>query len=255
MSEKNPIQVSDRIFRTIELLARSGPSGLLDISNELELNKSTVHRILNSLICMDYVKQDPDTSKYSLTFKDTASLSNQVPFNIIQVSLILQGLTFRILLNRPAKTVHLVQMEGINAVYIDKVEAPHNSVRMVSMVGKTIPLYCSGVGKAILADMDDDQIRQIWEQSELHTYTANTVTDYNTFLEVIAAIRNNGYSMDNEEMEIGVRCIAVSLGCVHHKLPYAISISAPKDRMKDSNYPYKKLLLNTKKQLLAELGQ
>ena len=72
-------------------------------------------------------------------------------------------------------------MEGINAVYIDKVEAPHNSVRMVSMVGKTIPLYCSGVGKAILADMDDDQIRQIWEQSELHTYTANTVTDYNTF--------------------------------------------------------------------------
>ena len=78
-------------------------------------------------------------------------------------------------------------MEGINAVYIDKVEAPHNSVRMVSMVGKTIPLYCSGVGKAILADMDDDQIRQIWEQSELHTYTANTVTDYNTFLEVIGA--------------------------------------------------------------------
>ena len=69
MSEKNPIQVSDRIFRTIELLAKSGPSGLLDISNELELNKSTVHRILNSLICMDYVKQDPDTSKYSLTFK------------------------------------------------------------------------------------------------------------------------------------------------------------------------------------------
>lgn len=147
-------------------------------------------------------------------------------------------------------------MEGINAVYIDKVEAPHNSVRMVSMVGKTIPLYCSGVGKAILADMDDDQIRQIWEQSELHTYTANTVTDYNTFLEVIAAIRNNGYSMDNEEMEIGVRCIAVSLGCVHHKLPYAISISAPKDRMKNKQITqYKKLLLNTKKQLLAELGQ
>ena len=192
MSEKNPIQVSDRIFRTIELLARSGPSGLLDISNELELNKSTVHRILNSLICMDYVKQDPDTSKYSLTFK-ICSLSNQV--------------------------------------------LSHNSL-------------------IDIADMDDDQIRQIWEQSELHTYTANTFTDYNTFLEVIGAIRNNGYSMDNEEMEIGVRCIAVSLGCVHHKLPYAISISAPKDRMKDKQITqYKKLLLNTKKQLLAELGQ
>ena len=253
MSEKNPIQVSDRIFRTIELLARSGPSGLLDISNELELNKSTVHRILNSLICMDYVKQDPDTSKYSLTFK-ICSLSNHV---LSHNSLIdIARPYIQDLAEQTGETVHLVQMEGINAVYIDKVEAPHNSVRMVSMVGKTIPLYCSGVGKAILADMDDDQIRQIWEQSELHTYTANTVTDYNTFLEVIGAIRNNGYSMDNEEMEIGVRCIAVSLGCVHHKLPYAISISAPKDRMKDKQITqYKKLLLNTKKQLLAELGQ
>ena len=236
MSEKNPIQVSDRIFRTIELLARSGPSGLLDISNELELNKSTVHRILNSLICMDYVKQDPDTSKYSLTFK-ICSLSNQV---LSHNSLIdIARPYIQNLAEQTGETVHLVQMEGINAVYIDKVEAPHNSVR-----------------KAILADMDDDQIRQIWEQSELHTYTANTVTDYNTFLEVIGAIRNNGYSMDNEEMEIGVRCIAVSLGCVHHKLPYAISISAPKDRMKDKQITqYKKLLLNTKKQLLAELGQ
>ena len=232
MSEKNPIQVSDRIFRTIELLAKSGPSGLLDISNELELNKSTVHRILNSLICMDYVKQDPDTSKYSLTFK-ICSLSNQV---LSHNSLIdIARPYIQDLAEQTGETVHLVQMEGINAVYIDKVEAPHNSVRMVSMVGKTIPL---------------------WEQSELNTYTANTVTDYNTFLEVIGAIRNNGYSMDNEEMEIGVRCIAVSLGCVHHKLPYAISISAPKDRMKDKQITqYKKLLLNTKKQLLAELGQ
>ena len=119
MSEKNPIQVSDRIFRTIELLARSGPSGLLDISNELELNKSTVHRILNSLICMDYVKQDPDTSKYSLTFK-ICSLSNQV---LSHNSLIdIARPYIQDLAEQTGETVHLVQMEGINAVYIDKVE-------------------------------------------------------------------------------------------------------------------------------------
>lgn len=253
MSEKNPIQVSDRIFRTIELLAKSGPSGLLEISNELELNKSTVHRILNSLICMDYVKQDADTSKYSLTFK-ICRLSNQIlsQNNLIDIARpYIQDLA-----DQTGETVHLVQMEGINAVYIDKVEAPHNSVRMVSMVGKTIPLYCSGVGKAILADMEDDKILQIWEQSDLQSYTANTVTDYAAFQEVISTIRKNGYAMDNEEMEIGVRCIAVSLGSVHHKFPYAISISAPKDRMRDKQITqYKKLLLNTKKQLLEELGQ
>ena len=137
-----------------------------------------------------------------LTFK-ICSLSNQV---LSHNSLIdIARPYIQDLAEQTGETVHLVQMEGINAVYIDKVEAPHNSVRMVSMVGKTIPLYCSGVGKAILADMDDDQIRRIpgGPERTAHTYTANTVTDYNTFLEVIGAIRNNGYSMDNEEMEIG----------------------------------------------------
>lgn len=253
MKDNNPIQVSDRIFRTIEFLAKTGPSGLLDISNALELNKSTVHRILNSLICMDYVKQDPNTSKYSLTFK-FCRISNQI---LSQNSLIdIARPYIQNLAEQTGETVHLVQMEGINAVYIDKVEAPHNSVRMVSMVGKTIPLYCSGVGKAILADMDNNQILQIWEQSELQTYTANTVIDYDTFQDTIAAIRKNGYALDNEEIELGVRCIAVSLGSVHHKFPYAISISAPKDRMRDKQITqYKKLLLNTKIQLLDELGQ
>ena len=69
MEEKNPIQVSERIFHTIECLARTGPIGLLELSKELNLNKSTVHRILNSLICMEYAKQDAETLEYSLTFK------------------------------------------------------------------------------------------------------------------------------------------------------------------------------------------
>lgn len=90
---------------------------------------------------MDYVKQDPDTSKYSLTFK-ICSLSNQV---LSHNSLIdIARPYIQDLAEQTGETVHLVQMEGINAVYIDKVEAPHNSVRMVSMVGKqslfTVPV-------------------------------------------------------------------------------------------------------------------
>ena len=77
MESKNPIQVSERIFHTIEYLAQSGPTGLQDLSNELGLNKSTVHRILNSLICMDYVRQDTETLKYSLSFK-FCRISNQI---------------------------------------------------------------------------------------------------------------------------------------------------------------------------------
>ena len=182
MESKNPIQVSERIFHTIEYLAQSGPTGLQDLSNELGLNKSTVHRILNSLICMDYVRQDAETLKYSLSFK-FCRISNQI---LAQNSLIdIARPYIKQLAELSGETVHLVQIDHIHAVYIDKVESPRNSVRLVSMVGKSIPLYCSGVGKAMLADMPDEKIRSVWEQSEIRKMTEYTITDPARFQEEI----------------------------------------------------------------------
>lgn len=252
MEEKNPIQVSERIFHTIECLAQSGPMGLLDLSKALHLNKSTVHRILNSLICMNYARQDPETLKYSLTYK-FCGIANQI---LTQNSVIdIARPYIRRLAQQTDETVHLVQLDGNSAVYIDKVEAPHNSVRLVSMVGKTIPLYCSGVGKALLADMTDEEIRGIWKHSDIRRLTDYTVTDFSDFERLIAQIRRNGYATDDEENELGVRCIAVSLKDFAGKSSYAISISAPRDRM--SNERLKALLpliLNTKDQIQKEIG-
>lgn len=242
MEIKNPIQVSERIFHTIECLAQSGPMGLQELSSELALNKSTVHRILNSLMCMDYVRQDPETSKYSLSLK-FCRISNQI---LSQNSVIdLTRPYIKELAEHSGEIVHLVQIDGMNAVYIDKVEATHNSVRLVSKVGKSIPLYCSGVGKAILADMTDEKIRSIWEQSEIKQYTEHTVTDFDAFMERIKQIRQNGYSTDDEENELGVRCVAVSLKDYKGKPKYAISISAPLARMDDER------ILELSKELMA----
>ncbi len=252
MEAKNPIQVSERIFHAIEYLALSGPTGLQDLSNELDLNKSTVHRILNSLICMDYVRQDAETSKYSLSFK-FCKISNQI---LSQNSMIdIARPYIKQLAELSGETVHLVQIDNIQAVYIDKVESPRNSVRLVSMVGKSIPLYCSGVGKAMLADMPDEAIRSIWEQSEIKKITESTITDFSSFQKAIQDIRRNGYSLDNEENEAGVRCIAVSLKNFQGKPFYAISISAPKDRMDDSRVlELKNLILDTKEKISHETG-
>ncbi len=252
MESKNPIQVSERIFHTIEYLAQSGPTGLQDLSNELGLNKSTVHRILNSLICMDYVRQDAETLKYSLSFK-FCRISNQI---LAQNSLIdIARPYIKQLAELSGETVHLVQIDHIHAVYIDKVESPRNSVRLVSMVGKSIPLYCSGVGKAMLADMPDEKIRSVWEQSEIRKMTEYTITDPARFQEEIQKIRRNGYSLDNEENEPGVRCIAVSLRSFQGKPSYALSISAPKDRMSDSRIlELKEMILDTKEKISRETG-
>lgn len=244
---KNPIQVSERIFHTIECLAQNGAMGLQELSTALDLNKSTVHRILNSLICMDYVRQDPETTKYSLSFK-ICGLSNQI---LSQNSMIDIARPFiKELSANSGETVHLVQLDGINATYIDKVEASQNSVRMISMVGKSIPLYCSGVGKAILADMPDAKIESIWKQSFIQQLTEHTVTRFVDFMNLIEETRRSGYALDNEENEIGVRCIAVSLKGYNGKSTYAISISAPKDRMSDARILLlREMILKTKHQI------
>ena len=233
MEEKNPIQVSERIFHTIECLARTGPIGLLELSKELNLNKSTVHRILNSLICMEYAKQDAETLKYSLTFK-FCGIANQILAQNNIIDLI-----------RPY----------IKELAEHKVEASHNSVRLISMVGKSIPLYCSGVGKALLADMKDEKVKEIWDHSEIRKLTDYTVVDFVKFQNLIADVRKNGYAMDNEENELGVRCIAVSLKGLHRKPSYAISVSAPKDRMDDARMEqFTHLILDTKQRIQNELG-
>ena len=230
MEEKNPIQVADRIFAVLERLAEKGAVGLIELSKELKLNKSTVHRLLNSLMYMGYVKQDEETLKYELTYKICRvadSLMSQI--DLIQIA----KPYLKELSRKTGETVHLVEREGNKAVYIDKVENSTNAVRLVSKIGKTIPLYCSGVGKAMMAEMSEEKIRQIWNESEFIPYTEMTIMDIEELLRQIEVARQKGYAMDDEENEIGVRCVAVALPDMNGKNRYAISISAPEIRMTD----------------------
>lgn len=252
MENKNPIQVADKIFSVIETLAEIGPCGLVHLSNEISINKTTVHRVLNSLIYMGYVKQDIETSQYSLTYK-IMGLSNQLlhKFDFVEIA----RPYLKQLVATTNETVHLVQLEGTNALYIDKVESFTNTIRLVSRVGVLIPLYCSGVGKALLAELSDEQIKVIWEHSDIKQHTSHTITDFSTFMKEINIIRSRGYSLDNEENELGIRCIATSL-CDHYGNPiYAISISAPIGRMDDERIKELKLfILQIKEELARELS-
>lgn len=228
MAEKNPIQVADRLFQTMELLADRGPMGLTEISNELSLNKSTAHRVLSSLEYMGYVKQNPESGKYELTFK-IVELSNHLVSKVDVLAIVRPYL--RELMEISEETVHFVERDGTDAVYIDKVECYKNSVQMVSRIGSRIPIYRSGVGKAIAASMKDSEIKDLWEQSKIVAVTPHTITNYDIFLQELNYTRQRGYALDNEENEPGVRCIAAALNCYWRTSQYAFSISAPVNRM------------------------
>ncbi|MGI6095871.1 MAG: IclR family transcriptional regulator [Lachnospiraceae bacterium] len=248
---KNPIQVADRLFLTLETLAETGPIALADLQSRLQLNKSTVHRLLTSLIYLGYVRQDAETGLYSLSFK-ILSLSNRLLEKLDIIDTIRPHL--KKLAEETGETVHFVQLDGTEAVYIEKEESYQNSVRMVSKIGSRVPLYCSGVGKAILADLPEDKIRSIWNASDIRALTKYTITEFPQFMKHLEQVRANGYALDWEENELGVRCIAVSIPR-YDKMPrYALSISAPAARMSEEDIQkWIPVMLNIKKQLLSIL--
>ena len=228
MEDKNPIQVADRLFGALELLAENGDAGVMEVSTALGLNKSTAHRVLNSLIYMGYARQNEETGRYEPSLK-VVDLANQVMKHVDIVQVVRPYL--RKLMELTDETVHFVERDGTDAVYIDKVESYRNGIQMVSRIGSRIPLYCSGVGKAIAAELDEHEVEEIWNRSRILPLTPYTITDFEAFRRELSEIRERGYALDNEENENGVRCIAVSLKDYTGRVKYAFSISAPVSRM------------------------
>ena len=229
MEDKNPIQVAGRLFDALELLAGGGPMSLKDLAPALNLNKSTTHRILASLIYMGYVRQTPE-GDYDLTLK-IVDLSERMRIRIDLISTVRPFLEQ--LMESCSETVHFVRREGADCVYVDKVEAFQNNVRMISHVGSRIPFYRSAVGKAMAAELSLPEVERLWMSTEIQRTTPYTITNLEEFLENLEEVRRKGYALDNEENETGVRCIAASL-----PLPgpdsaarYAFSVSVPISRM------------------------
>lgn len=249
---KNPIQVAEKLFLVIELLAENGPMGIMDISSSLGFHKSTVHRLVSSLQYMGYIRQDEESLKYSLSLK-FLEIGSKILEQTNMASLIHPAL--RRLSEHTGETVHLVRREGTEAVYIDKVESNVSSIRMVSRVGSRVPLYCSGVGKALLAELEDGEIEEIWNTSNIRRLTPKTITVFEKLMERIQTVRQAGYAIDDEENEEGVRCIAVSLYDYHKEPVYALSISAPVSRMTDERLlELKDAVLGFKKEIAGKLG-
>lgn len=225
---KNPIQSAERIFQVMEMLAENGEMGLMELSAALNLHKSTVHRLLMSLIYMGYAKQDAATQKYMLSYR-IVSVAGKIlgRMDILRVAKpYLEQLS-----DLSGEAVHLVQRDENNILYIDKIEAKVGTIRMVSHVGMVRPMYCSGVGKAIMATLPAEEARKIWVQSSIEKKTEKTITDFDEMQRELLEIRKNGYAIDDEENEEGVRCIAAGLSRGQREACYAFSISGPASRM------------------------
>jgi DNA-binding IclR family transcriptional regulator len=241
-----------RLFQVIEFLADSDDwVSLRTMARELHFNTASVFRILDTLKELGYVRQHPQDSKYQLTLK-IAGISAQVLENV-QLRQIahpfLQHLT-----SITNETTHLAILDDNEFVYIDKVDNTQ-AMRMRSRVGQRGRLYSTAVGKSLLAHYPETELPQILNSLDFQPLTKHTITDLKKFQDHLFQIKLQGYAIDDEENEIGIRCIGSPIYDHAGRLAGALSISGWTITMTRERIPQlAQELLQTCQRISNELG-
>jgi DNA-binding IclR family transcriptional regulator len=227
----NLVQTIERISVILDILGQN-PQGISirDLSSKVSLPKGTTHRLLSSLSYLGYVRQDPKTRNYLLGFK-LVELGNIL---LGQLDLRKEAAPFlNDLAERTKETVHMVILDRNEVVYIDKVEVDHNprGLRMASRIGLRNPAHSSAVGKVLISHLPDEELNKFFKGRGLSKRTENTITDTSQLKEHLKMVRNQGYAIDDEENEKGVRCVGAPIYNEAGNAVAAISISGPAFRV------------------------
>ena len=232
--ERYRIHVIDRAAQILDCFGFDHQElSVSEIGAKTGLHRSTAHRILMALEYNDLIKQNPSTGKYHLGIK-LFKLGHQA---VSQLNLreICRPFLSR-LMNDTKETIHLAVLDDDQVLYLDKVEGPH-ALRMPSRVGRHIPTYCTSLGKAMLSCLDDQEVKSILRRQTLKPHTENTVKNINQLLADLGSVRKRGYAVDNEEIEIGLRCVGAPLRDYTGGMVGAISVAAPSARLSEKNTP------------------
>jgi DNA-binding IclR family transcriptional regulator len=219
------------VLQALTTLNRLNPDGasVNEISQGSGESPSSVCKHLAALQQFGLVEQDSRTDNYRIG-----------TFPLLLASIVLDRMDIRTiaapylkqLSEQAGETVHLVILDGSHVVYIDKVESVR-TIRMHSQIGLRNPLYCTGVGKAILAYSPDALVTQVCKEPFIR-FTATTLYTKPLLLEELAAIRARGFAIDNGEHESDVRCAAAPIFNHRNEAIAAISVSGPETRMDES---------------------
>lgn len=215
-------QSSDKVFQILECVASSPfPVRLQDISTQTNLSQSTVLRYLNALLLANYVYQEADTSRYALTWKICKlgqGLNSDLSLRSIASPFVNQ------LAARLEMGSCLVVNQDYQCVYLDCIDSPDTYMRTLRRIGRNAPLHATGSGKVLLASCSDSAIDDYIATKGLIQLTERTITDRDMLFEDISKIRERGFGIDDEECELGLRCLSVPLRCYSGKVCAALSV-------------------------------
>lgn len=224
------MQTVEKALDVIDILSKDGLNGGLgisELSSKLGMGKSTVHRLLDTLQSYNYVEKCPNNTKYRLGWK-LFEIGNLIPQqrNLFNYDTkILEDLC-----NTYGETVNLgVRVEN-SVVTISKMNAKATLIANLQ-VGSREPLHATAMGKSLMAEMTREEIDNLYGDTELKKFTANTITSLDDLMLELEKIKKQGYSIDDEEFVPGLTCIAMPVRNYRNEVVAAVSVSGPSIRL------------------------
>ncbi len=220
------VQSVHRALDLLEVVAsRGGALTIGEIAEAAALPLPTTHRLLRTLVDRGYMRQAADR-RYALGFRVlplSAAASETVGAGA--------GRVLRRLVEDIGETANLAMLDGDQVAYVAQAPGRH-AMRMFTEVGRRVDLHCTAVGKALLATTaSEDEVRTLLRRTGLPAHTPHTLTDLDQLVAQLREIGAQGYALDEEEQEVGVRCVAVHVPTP--AVPLALSVSGPAGRMSD----------------------
>lgn len=245
---KPTVQVIERMFTLIDVLAaREDSMSLKDISEKAGLHPSTAHRILNDLATGRFVdRTQPGSYRLGMRLLELGNLVKG-RLNVRDAAVV----PMRELHKLTQQPVNLSVRQGDEIVYVERAFSERSGMQVVRAIGGRAPLHLTSVGKLFLAADDPQRIQAYATRTGLYGSTKNSLTQLETLERELSKVRQYGQANDNEELELGVRCMAAGIYDDQKRLVAGLSISAPSERMEDNWLPK---LKETARQISETLG-
>jgi len=223
-----------KALQIFELFTIDDPElSISELVKKLSMPKVSVYRFLRVLMKSSFITQDKQTKKYRLGIKIFELGS------IVLRNFDLREVAFPLIVElskRSGETVHLGVLDNQQVVSIEGVESDQ-SLRISLPVGKRVYLHSTGIGKAILAFLPEQEVKEIVRQKGLPRFTNNTIVHIEQLMKEIQLIKKRGYAIDNEENESGIRCVAAPILDANKHVIASMSISGPSVRIPHSRIP------------------
>jgi DNA-binding IclR family transcriptional regulator len=222
------IQSLERGIQALVFLSKRKTAGVTEVAEVLGVNKSTAHHILETLIGTNMVAQDKETAKYKLG-PGILRLSDRLVKNLNIISTAKPHMAQ--LVEATGESAHLCMLSNDSAVVIGQVMTD-SRLAVHAKIGNVEPVYCSSVGKCLLAYSEEDKLESIIARLNLEPFTKRTITEVQVLREELKEVVARGYAVDDGEVSEDIMCIAApifnNVGAVH----YSLGISCPKSRVK-----------------------